>query len=317
MRSTSTLESSRTSSLSKGGPPAHELSETEIDELASRARVPAALLEFAHDTGQEGFLLLRGLPVSKIPPTHVDGVPSALPSHPTDDMLGAFADALGTMVGYSEEKDGALVHEVQPVSGDEARIENSGSVTFDFHIENVHHPLRPDYLGLLCLRQDHLGVATTRVASGRTARGLLDAETEATLRQHLFHSNHPTSFSRSGSESFIAGPHPVLFGPADRPFLRFNSHNTFAITPDGRAALVRLVEALEAVCHDVLLAPGDCVIVDNSVTAHGRSAFTPRYDGRDRWLRRFYAVRSIPRVVQDMMAGSRVIPALGDTRGVW
>ncbi|MFD7659083.1 TauD/TfdA family dioxygenase [Actinosynnema sp. NPDC059797] len=288
-----------------------------MNDLVNGGKPPAALAEFARDSGREGFLLLRGLPIGEIPPTHVDGRPATLTGHPTDDVLRGFADALGTMVGYAEEKGGALVHEVQPVPGDETRIENSGSVAFDFHTENVHHPLRPDYLGLICLRQDHLGVAATRVASGRAALELLDPGTAATLRQPVFHSNHPSSFTRDGAEVAPAGPHPVFYGDPARPFLRFNSHNTFAVTPAGRAALVRLAEALEEVCHDVLLEPGDCVIVDNTVAAHGRSAFVPRYDGQDRWLRRFYSVRSFPRVVQDMMAGSRVIPALGDIRGVW
>ncbi|MCP2261268.1 L-asparagine oxygenase [Streptoalloteichus tenebrarius] len=278
----------------------------------------AAIRGFAADAGVDGFLLLRGLEIGEIPPTHTDGRPTTLDAHPTSATLQLVAETLGTMVGYADEKDGRLVHEVQPVPGDETRIENSGSVAFDFHTENVHHPLRPDYLGLLCLRQDHLGVAATRVASVRHALALLDDDTVATLRGLWFLSNYPTSFTRAaGGELPPVGPHPVIFGDEDRPFLRFNSHNTFSTTPAGRAALVRLTQALEEVCHDVVLEPGDCVIVDNNVAAHGRSGFTPRYDGQDRWLRRFYSVRAIPRTVQHMMGGGRVVPSMATIRGLW
>ncbi|HRE02697.1 MAG TPA: TauD/TfdA family dioxygenase, partial [Ilumatobacteraceae bacterium] len=40
----------------------------------------------------------------------------------------------------------------------------------------------------------------------------------------------------------------------------------------------------------VLLEPGDLLIVDNSMVVHGRSPFTPRFDGTDRWLQRAFVV---------------------------
>ncbi|MFF9021117.1 TauD/TfdA family dioxygenase [Streptomyces eurythermus] len=43
------------------------------------------------------------------------------------------------------------------------------------------------------------------------------------------------------------------------------------------------------------LVPGGLAIVDNSVTTHGRTDFTPRYDGRDRWLQRSFAARDLRR----------------------
>ncbi|GAA2997722.1 TauD/TfdA family dioxygenase [Actinokineospora diospyrosa] len=279
----------------------------------------AVLTEFADDSGRDGFVVVRGVPIGAVPPTHDrDGLPVPLGEHPSTALLAEVANTLGKHVGYADEKGGALVHDVRPVPGDERRVENSGAVAFDFHTENVHHPLRPDYLGLLCLRRDHDGVAATRVASGRAAVALLDDDTVEALRQPVFHSNHPTSFTReTGGELLPAGPHPVYFGDRDRPYLRFNSHNTFATTPRARAAIGLLTEALESVCHDIVLEPGDLVVLDNNVVAHGRSTFTPRYDGQDRWLRRFYSVRAIPRVVRDLMAGGSVIPALADIRGVW
>jgi L-asparagine oxygenase len=35
--------------------------------------------------------------------------------------------------------------------------------------------------------------------------------------------------------------------------------------------------------------------VDNRVTVHGRTAFQPRYDGRDRWLQRTFALADLRR----------------------
>ncbi|MEU3539356.1 TauD/TfdA family dioxygenase [Streptomyces paromomycinus] len=279
--------------------------------------VRTALLEFAEAGADSGFLLLRGVTVGDLPDTPTVHHSGALQGHPTDGTLTLVADLLGSLVGYLDEKDGALIHDVHAVPGEETRIENSGSVAFDFHTENVHHPLRPDYLGLLCLRQDHEGVAATRVASVREAVRLLTEEQVAILRTPQFYSSYPASFTRGRTGPVPrSGPHPAVFGPYDRPFMRFNSHTTHAAGAEATAALKALAEALEAVCHNVVLEPGDLVVVDNHVAAHGRSAFVPRYDGRDRWLRRFYSVRSLPGWTQHMMPRQRVVPTLEDIQGV-
>ncbi|MEZ3179640.1 TauD/TfdA family dioxygenase [Streptomyces pimonensis] len=277
----------------------------------------AQLIEFSTGGSREGFFLIRGLPVGDLPATPSEHRTGGLADHGTAGLLTLVADLLGTLIGYEDEKSGTLIHEVHPVRGEEQRIENSGSVAFDFHTENVHHPLRPDFLGLLCLRQDHEGVAATRVASVREAYGLLPTAYQEILRRPVFRSAYPTSFARN-----IRGPrpssglHPVLFGHEPDLFMRFNSHTTTSEEPLAVAASKALAEALEQVCHEIVLSPGDLVVVDNHIAAHGRAGFTPRFDGQDRWLRRCYSLRSMPRWAERMMSRPRVVPALTDITGV-
>ncbi len=38
----------------------------------------------------------------------------------------------------------------------------------------------------------------------------------------------------------------------------------------------------------VALRPGDLLVLDNRRAVHARTAFTPRFDGTDRWLQRVY-----------------------------
>jgi L-asparagine oxygenase len=281
-------------------------------------RIRAEVEAFARDSGLTGVLLLRGLELGHLPPTHVNGEPTQLPDHGTAGSMMHLAEALGMMIGYEDEKQGALVHDVVPLPGEEDRVEGSGAVPFDFHIENAHHPLRPDFIGLVCLRQDHDGLAATRVASCRKAVNLLSPVTCRVLRTCQFFSHYPGSFTREVTEEPApVGPHPVLFGAVSRPFMRFNSHNTTCVSKSGRAALREFTEALEQVCQDITLSPGDCAIIDNNVTAHGRTAFTPRFDGQDRWLRRFYSIGSIPSTVEQMMNQPRVIPEIPAIKGLW
>ncbi|MFI6685555.1 TauD/TfdA family dioxygenase [Streptomyces sp. NPDC050485] len=292
-----------------------ELAELLLDMPAA---VRDGLLSFADGTSRSGFVRLRGLTLGELPPTPTEHGSRALDQHPTSGTLRLVADLVGSLIGYADEKNGALLHDVHPVAGEEKRIENSGSVAFDFHTENVHHPLRPDFLGLLCLRQDHEGVGATRVASVREAAALLTAGQQEVLRSARFSSAYPTSFARNiAGPRPTAGPHPVLFGQSPDLFMRFNSHNTTAPDAEGTEALRALSEALESVCRDVVLAPGDLVLIDNHIAAHGRSSFTPRYDGSDRWLRRCYSLRAVPRWTELMMPSGRVIPRLADINGIF
>jgi L-asparagine oxygenase len=305
---------------------AEELARLRIQEdiglrvLADRTplRLRQVLGEFATTSAQEGYLLIEGVDVGEIPPTPNDHQTEGRDGHVTSGVLTLVAESLGMLMGYSDEKRGALVHDVMPVRGEETRKENCGSVAFEFHTENVHHPLRPDYVALLCLRQDHDAVGATRIASIRQAHELLTARQVAALRRPEFRSLYPTSFTRNQRcDTPRSAPHRVVFGPADAPYLRFNSHNTKALTGEGDKALTALVEALEEVCVDMVLQPGQLVVLDNHVAAHGRCGFAPRYDGRDRWLRRCYATTSLPHWVRAMMPRPRVLPVVDDIVGVF
>jgi L-asparagine oxygenase len=279
------------------------------------AGVPGGLREFvarfADDPPRCGFTLIRGIRIDELPPTPQNNTAGLDDDHGTAGNLLTVAELLGSLIGYADEKDGALLHEVHPVRGEESRIENTGSMTFGFHTENVHHPLRPDFLGLLCLRQDHDRLGTARLSSIREAAVDLSDATLSILREARFRSLYPTSFTRGRSgERPSSQPHPVIFGDAPELFMRFNVHNTYAADEPGEAALRELAAALDHTCRQVLLEPGDLVIINNHVTAHGRSAFVPRYDGHDRWLRRFYSLRTVPAWVRDVMPSARVLPPL-------
>jgi L-asparagine oxygenase len=269
--------------------------------------------DFADTPPRNGFVLVRGLEIDELPSTPQTHSPGLLSGHSSTEYLMVVGGLLGSLVGYADEKSGALVHEVHAVRGEESRIENSGAMDFGFHTENVHHPLRPDFLGLLCLRQDHDRLGTTQLSSIREAVDSLSARTVEVLRARQFQSIYPTSFTRGlAGPRPVSEPHPVIFGEAPDLFMRFNVHNTRALDMAGDAALRELSVALSHACHRVLLEPGDLVLINNHVAAHSRSAFTPRYDGRDRWLRRFYSLVSVPEWAKRIMSRPHVIPPVSD-----
>ncbi|MFG3202934.1 TauD/TfdA family dioxygenase [Streptomyces sp. NPDC048192] len=277
------------------------------------ARLRAGVESFRDTPPDHGLLVVRGLPVGDIPATPAAYGANVLGERHASSLLVALvAHPLGGLIGYEDEKSGALVHDVYPVAGDAAKPLNSGSTLFDFHTENVHHPVRPSHLGLLCLRPDHDRQAATLVASVREAEPLLTDADRELLRTDRYRSRFPLSFTRGLAEDErpVTAPHPVLMdGPAGAPGtrVRFNMHNTFGTDPEAQAALERLNRAMHTVHRAVRAERGDLLLVDNRMVVHGRSDFTPRYDGNDRWLRRFYPYPGELRADVLVRAGGRVL----------
>jgi len=253
--------------------------------------VPAALRRTIHDfrrhSGPDGHLLLRGLPVpvDELPETpSVSGSVQLEASVPAG-LLVTMACGLGEPFAFLAEKSGALVQDVVPVPGNESFQGNEGSVKLTFHNENAFHEHRPDYVLLLCLRQDHEGVAGLRTACIRSVLPYLDPVTLRALFAEEFVTSPPPSFGTAGCST---RPHPVLSGASDDPDLRVDFAATQPLTAHAASALRRLEELFELTAATVLLRPGDMAIVDNRVAVHGRTAFQPHYDGRDRWLQRTF-----------------------------
>ena len=249
-------------------------------------RLVTAVRDFGHDAGLDGTLTISNLPLSAdgLPPTPT--VPNSVERNATVPAALAMllGSGLGAVIAYRQEKHGALVQNVVPVPALAASQSNGGSVRLEFHTENAFHPHRPDFVGLLCLRLAHEDRVGTQVASIRRALPLVEESTRTVLREPRFVTEAPPSFRSSGA----SGPRPVLSGAPEDPDVCVDFHATGGLDEGAGKALAELREALWAVRSDVVLHTGDMIFIDNRIVVHGRVAFTPRYDGHDRWLHRVF-----------------------------
>ncbi|MGA6161804.1 TauD/TfdA family dioxygenase [Amycolatopsis magusensis] len=289
-----------------------DLPNTFSDRLPSRFRDELGRLSAADD--EHGFRLFDVLgpgELGELPESPTAERPTLPENDWTAALLFVVAQVLGELVGYEDEKGGALIHDVCPVRGKEHFIENVGASKLGLHTENVHHPLRPDNVVLFCLRGDHDRVAALRVASVRRALAGLSSDVVSVLRQPRFRSTYPTSFGlgedcrRPRSEA-----HPVLGGSAELPVIRFNTHNTEGLDAAAEAAREVLDQRLDEVSLRLHLRPGQLAVLNNRLVVHGRTPFQPQYDGRDRWLRRCYAVRALAPSIRAAMPRPRVLPRM-------
>ena len=251
------------------------------------------LRRFVRDPGPDALLLLRRLPVEveALPPTPTRAESVERHSTPMASALALIALQLGEPVAFRDEKSGALIQNVVPVAGMESFQGNAGSTMLTAHVENAFHVYRPDFVGLLCLRNDHANVAGLQVASIRRALPLLSRRTRQVLAEPRFRTGAPASFGAVDASS----PHPVLTGDRADPDLKVDFVSTRALDDVADAALRHLADTLNDVRRTIVLMPGDLAFVDNRLAAHGRTAFRARYDGRDRWLQRVFVHRDLRR----------------------
>jgi Fe(II)/alpha-ketoglutarate-dependent arginine beta-hydroxylase len=238
-------------------------------------------------------------------------------------LLMLYAALLGDAIGWATQQAGRIVTDVLPIAGmEDSLVSASSRSELGWHTEDAFSPYRADHVGLLCLRSPDRTPTTLAYLDV----AMLPAAVVEVLRQPRFHvmpdASHTAEFSLvtrgGGTGAFgkvehlrrVPAPVALLDGPAEAPALRIDRDFMVAVDGDeeARQALRALVEHVDASVYDLSLAPGDACFIDNGNAAHGRRSFTPRYDGRDRWLKRVNTVRDLRRTrAGRASAGSRVI----------
>ncbi len=206
------------------------------------------------------------------------------------------------------------MHDIAPARGDEhSQVSSSSSELLWWHTEEAFHPLKCDYLGLMCLR-NHEQVATTFAS----VNGI---ELATEIRQVLFEAR----FVIRPDDSHLAAEHDrplatgkerellraareriermnkdpqrvaLLRGDFDAPYLSVDPFY-MDVAPDdaqARQAYDALCHALDGQLKEVPLSPGEILFIDNYRAVHGRRPFPARYDGTDRWLKRVNITRDL------------------------
>jgi L-asparagine oxygenase len=280
-------------------------------EVAMRAASPAlveSLIDFRINSSRDGVMVVRGMPVDNVLPETPNGGNFGgswrdLPVSTLGQLM--VMSVLGDVISYADEKDGRLIQDVCPVPGAEFRQENTGSSLLELHTEDGFHPTMPHFISLLGLRSDHDRSAVTVGSGIRAALPLLSAGTIDALRRPDFRMRLASSFV---GQDAVAYSHalPVLSGHRDDPDLCVDFHAMEPTTLAAESAFVALRDALMATMVGAVLGPGDLLVVDNRKAVHGRTGFVPRYDGRDRWLRRCFTVTDIRTSSEQRFPDSRV-----------
>jgi len=198
----------------------------------------------------------------------------------------------GTIVGYAQEQNGTLIHHLFPIKKTETeQISTSSKVNLGLHTETAFHPYRPDYVVLGCLRGDPS--AATTYADVEDVMMRLGPSTIQELKKRQFITSVDVSFRQNGEqdqEVIIS----VLEQTDHGMKMTFDETLIRGANANAEMALLAARDAINESVRSVYLRAGEILVINNDRVVHGRTPFTPRYDGTDRWLLRCLIREALP-----------------------
>ncbi len=248
-------------------------------------------MRFASESHRSGALLIRNAPIGDLPPTPATPESPVVKDLATEQALLTVACRLGQPVGYVPEHGGRIVQNIVPTQADaDQQTSTSSRSNLMFHTETAFHPFRPRYLLLLCLRGDP--AAHTTLVSVHELMARLPDDTVDVMFEPRFRTAVDASFL-GGRANELGPARPLVTGTRSEPTFVFDADLTVGIDRDAEDVLVQIRGLIEEIKTSVVLEPGDLLVVDNNVAVHGRSPFTARFDGNDRWLQRTFVVADL------------------------
>ena len=188
------------------------------------------------------------------------------------------------LVAYKEECNGAMFQDVVPVKAlSSLQTSTSSDQPLEIHTEQAFWEQRPTYISLACLRGDPNAV--TYVLSLETLLQHLSADDIEYLKKPMWVCRVDTSFILGGAKQKLYGPMPILRESS----IVFDQDLMSGIVPKADFLIQKIVDVYERYRTGIVLEAGDVMVLDNRIFLHGRSKFTPRYDGTDRFLIRCFA----------------------------
>ncbi|HEX6864321.1 MAG TPA: guanitoxin biosynthesis L-enduracididine beta-hydroxylase GntD [Thermoanaerobaculia bacterium] len=296
-------------------------------ELPRRLR--AALVEFRLTEPDCAHLVISGFPIDEdeIGPTPAhwnrpDEKHS--PALAYEIFLVLASSLLGEPIGWKTQQHGRIVHDVMPIKGMEQEQIGTGSeMTIWWHTEDAFHPMRGDYLGMMCLRNPD-SVPTTFCSLENVKLDPKDWETlfepHYTIKPDNSHQQENAAPDEGDELQQVyrrieqMKRHPdkiaILSGDPRSPYVRIDHYfmDRLEDNPRAQEALDAFVKAVDEQIGDLLLQPGDICFIDNMKAVHGRRAFKARYDGNDRWFKRINVTRDLRKSrAERSSADSRII----------
>ena len=228
--------------------------------------------------------MYKGVPTGKVPETPSTndcnvGATTEMRRH-QEEIVRKFAP----LVAYKEECNGAMFQDIVPVKSlAKLQTSTSSDQPLEIHTEQAFWEQRPTFISLACLRGD--SNAVTYVLPLETLLQHLSAEDVEYLKKPMWVCRVDTSFILGGAKNTLHGPMPILRESS----IVFDQDLMSGIVPKADLLIRKIVDIYEQYRTSIVLEAGDVLVLDNRIFLHGRSKFTPRYDGTDRFLIRCFA----------------------------
>ncbi|MDE3045635.1 MAG: TauD/TfdA family dioxygenase [Verrucomicrobiota bacterium] len=269
-------------------------------------RLRKLLNDFRNRRMNDGYLLLRGFPID-------DEAIGRTPSHWDASWINPrilreeifqclISSCTGDIFGWLTQENGRYLRHIVPIEKDKnEQLGGSSNVVLLWHVEEAFHPQRADLMSIMCYRNEEKACTNICAVSD------LDIPDQywEILSQKRFFIEPDKSHMQENNESkhwqlneehfkkihaFLENPEPVsvLNGIRGQENLLVDEAFMDALPGDEEAkkALKWLFNHMNERNNPIMMGPGDLLLIDNRMTAHGRSPYVPNYGPKARWLRR-------------------------------
>lgn len=207
-----------------------------------------------------------------------------------DTLLKIRSMRFGRVYGFEQEQNGATVQNLFPIRSQETeQISSSSKTVLEMHTETAFHPWRAQVFALLCVRDDPN--AGTTYAELADILDNLDERVIDHLHQPVFATRLDASFQTLGQVDKSIRT-PILFDGATS--MTYDRHLMTGLNEAAQSSLNEFTRAVEKSTKTIYLKAGEVAIINNLTVVHGRTPFSPRYDGTDRWLKRVMLSNNFP-----------------------
>jgi L-asparagine oxygenase len=198
---------------------------------------------------------------------------------------------MGEIITYEAECDGAIFQDIIPVLNDErSQTSTSSKLELEIHTEQAFSKLKPDIVSLACHRGDI--EAITFLLTINDILDNISLEEFELLFKPLWMIGIDVSFLKH-NETFIdgplRGPFSILNGSVLDPVLIYDQDLMKGLTSKSNYLLLKIIDIYYSKRNGINLLSGDIIFIDNNRNVHGRSAFSPKYNGEDRFVTRCFA----------------------------
>ncbi len=277
---------------------AHDVLKTIIDDSVLKQICSVSDNNMMSHVVIRNFVSIQSLPFTPIDDTSPDTSGWRIPA---SALLGLLKLSGHSARSFLDEMNGRLCHMVMPAKNNEKSFIRS-TKKLGFHTEVVNgyfieenpipgKPVSPDVFGLLGLRNPD-GIATTLIPLDSVLSCLTPQIIESLMKPQ-FSAVSQSSFDRIISINNISVLKKLHDGGMG---LRYSNSK---LTANNLEAVKALQALADAISHSdqvmqVVLHPGDALILNNRTCIHGRGAITgtQKFDGMDRWLIRIYGYKS-------------------------
>jgi L-asparagine oxygenase len=276
-------------------------------------RIQDALMGFKMNHFMPGIIILKGITFddSEIPRTPFTNNEQIGEKTILSKIQALLLSVIGEMVAYEAEGYGRLFQDIVPVESCKETQTSLGSAELEIHTEQAFSKLKPDILSLACLKGDKN--ALTYILPLNSILNNINFKEYCLLRKPLWKTGVDLSFKLNCTEFIdgdVRGPLSIINGSAVTPTLIFDQDLMSGVTEESDEMIQRIIDIYYKERLSYNLVEGDIMFIENNRTVHGRSSFSPKYDGNDRFLIRCFGTYDYKKSEYAREKGLRMISAI-------